>query len=156
MPSTGTAELTLPSEKEILFTREFDAPKGLVYRAYTTPELIKRGWGGSHGKVTGAEVDPRVGGSWRYVGEFGGGRYGFHGCFHTVREDRVVWTFTFEGIPDGAMNVDTVLNICPIKPSGVQLAMAMVPPGVHTRRSSLATRSGRGANIAPIEDITTS
>ena len=54
------------------------------------------------------------------------------------------------------MNFDRVVNICPMNPSGVQLAMAMVPPGTHTRSSSFATRSGRGANMAPIRLVTTS
>lgn len=103
MPSTGTAELTLPSEKEILFTREFDAPKGLVYRAYTTPELIKRWWGGSHGKVTVAEVDPRVGGSWRYVLIANEGtEVAFHGVFREiVANERIVNTEVYEAMPDG-------------------------------------------------------
>ena len=65
--SSGTAVVTLPTETQILITREFDAPKHLVWKAYTTPELIRRWWSGERGKVTSAEVDLRVGGSWRYV-----------------------------------------------------------------------------------------
>jgi uncharacterized protein YndB with AHSA1/START domain len=103
MPRTGTAELTLPSDKEILFTREFDAPKHLVYRAYTTPELIKRWWGGSHGKVTVAEVDLRVGGSWRYVLIANEGfEVAFHGEFREiVPNQRIVNTEVYEAMPDG-------------------------------------------------------
>jgi uncharacterized protein YndB with AHSA1/START domain len=103
MPTTGTAELTLPSDKEILFTREFDAPKELVYRAYTTPELIKRWWGGSHGKVTVAEVDLRVGGSWRYVLIANEGtEVAFHGEFREiVTNERIVNTEVYEAMPDG-------------------------------------------------------
>jgi hypothetical protein len=68
MPATsGTAVLTLPSETEILMVREFDAPKHLVYKAYTTPELVQRWWAGRRGKVTVAEIDLRVGGKWRFV-----------------------------------------------------------------------------------------
>ena len=59
--TSGTAVVTLPSDTEILITREFNAPKDLVYRAYTTPELIKRWWAGDRGEVTVAEVDLRVG-----------------------------------------------------------------------------------------------
>ena len=103
MPTTGTAELTLPSEKEILFTREFDAPRELVYRAYTTPELIKRWWGGSHGRVTLAEVDLRVGGSWRYVMTANEGtEVAFHGEFREiVTNERLVNTEVYEAMPDG-------------------------------------------------------
>src|SRR4030088_500295 len=63
--SSKTAVVTLPTDKQILITRDFNAPKDLVYRAYTTPELIKRWWSGDRGKVTIAEIDPRVGGKWR-------------------------------------------------------------------------------------------
>ena len=67
MTGIGTAEVTLPSSTQILITREFDAPRHLVYRAWTTPELIKRWWGGDRGEVTSVEVDLRVGGAWRYA-----------------------------------------------------------------------------------------
>ena len=67
MTSSGKAVVTLPTDKQILIEREFDAPKELVYKAYTTPELIKRWWAGKRGEVTLVEVDLRVGGGWRYV-----------------------------------------------------------------------------------------
>jgi len=74
------AEVSLPSDTEILITREFDAPRHLVYRAWTTPELITRWWAGDHGEVTSVEVDLRVGGAWRYVMKATGGfEVGFHG-----------------------------------------------------------------------------
>jgi uncharacterized protein YndB with AHSA1/START domain len=65
--SSGTARVTLPSDTQILITREFAAPRHLVYRAWTTPELIKRWWHAKRGKMTLAEVDLRVGARWRYV-----------------------------------------------------------------------------------------
>jgi uncharacterized protein YndB with AHSA1/START domain len=64
---THKATLTLPADDQILITREFDAPRDLVYRAWTTPELVKRWFGGNHGEVTSAEIDLRVGGTWRYA-----------------------------------------------------------------------------------------
>src|SRR5215208_3135762 len=67
MLSSGTATVTLPTDEQILVTREFDAPRHLVYQAWTTPELVKRWWSGGHGEVTIAEIDLRVGGTWRYV-----------------------------------------------------------------------------------------
>ena len=67
MPSSGTATVTLPTDEQILITREFDAPKHLVYRAWTTPELVKRWWSGQRGEMTVVEIDLRVGGAWRYV-----------------------------------------------------------------------------------------
>ncbi len=65
--SSGTATVTLPTDEQILITREFDAPKHLVHRAWTTPELVTRWWAGHRGEVTSAEIDLRVGGTWRYV-----------------------------------------------------------------------------------------
>jgi len=59
--------VTLPTDKQILITREFDAPKRLVYKAWTTPELVKRWWHANRGEVTLVEIDLRVGGKWRYV-----------------------------------------------------------------------------------------
>jgi len=59
--------VTHPTDEQILITREFDAPKHLVYRARTEPGLIKRWWHAKRGQVTVVEVDPRVGGEWRYL-----------------------------------------------------------------------------------------
>ena len=67
MATSGTAVVTLPTDTQILITREFAAPKHLVYKAWTTPELIKRWWHANRGEVTLVEVDLRVGGKWRYV-----------------------------------------------------------------------------------------
>jgi uncharacterized protein YndB with AHSA1/START domain len=55
--SSGTATVTLPTDEQILITREFDAPRHLVYKAWTTPELVKRWWSGERGEVTIAEID---------------------------------------------------------------------------------------------------
>ena len=102
MASSGTAVVTLPTDTQILITREFDAPKHLVYRAWTTPDLIKRWWSGDHGAVTSAEVDLRVGGRWRYVMKANEGfEVAFHGEFREiVTDERIVSTEVFEGMPD--------------------------------------------------------
>jgi len=102
MTSNGTAVVTLPTDTQILITREFAAPKHLVYRAYTTPGLIKRWWGGDRGEVTIAEVDLRVGGTWRYVLLANGGfEVAFHGEYREiVPNGRLVSTEVFEGMPE--------------------------------------------------------
>jgi uncharacterized protein YndB with AHSA1/START domain len=96
--SSGTATVTLPTDEQILITREFDAPKHLVFKAYTTPELVKRWWSGDHGTVTIAEIDLRVGGRWRYVMEAEGGfEVAFHGEFREiVPNERLVTTEVYE------------------------------------------------------------
>ena len=110
--TTNSAEVTLPSDTEILITRAFDAPKRLVWRAYTEPELIRRWWGAGHGTVTSAEVDLRVGGTWRYVMTASEGfEVAFHGEYREVEgPDRLVNTEVYEGAPEGMGVVTTTLT----------------------------------------------
>jgi uncharacterized protein YndB with AHSA1/START domain len=100
--SSGTARVTLPSDTQILITREFAAPRHLVYRAWTTPELIQRWWHAKRGKMTLAEVDLRVGGRWRYVMIADGGlEVAFHGEYREiVPNELLVSTEVFELVPD--------------------------------------------------------
>jgi uncharacterized protein YndB with AHSA1/START domain len=100
--TSGTAKVTLPADNQILITREFNAPKRLVWKAYTTPELIKRWWSGDKGTVTSAEVDLRVGGKWRYVMTANQGfEVAFRGEYREITpDDRLVNTEIFEGLPD--------------------------------------------------------
>ena len=101
--SNGTATLTLPTDEQILITREFDAPKYLVYKAWTTPELVRRWWHAKRGEVTVAEIDLRVGGKWRYVMVADDGfEVGFHGEYREiVPNERIVSTEIYEGLPEG-------------------------------------------------------
>jgi uncharacterized protein YndB with AHSA1/START domain len=109
MTTSGTATVTLPTDEQILITREFDAPKHLVYRAWTTPELVKRWWSANRGEVTIAEIDLRVGGVWRYVMVANGGfEVAFHGEYREiVPNERIVSTEVYEGMPE-AEAVDTL------------------------------------------------
>jgi uncharacterized protein YndB with AHSA1/START domain len=110
--TTHSAKVTLPTDTQILITREFDAPAQLVWQAYTTPELIARWWGGSHGTVTSTEVDLRVGGSWRYVMTANAGfEVGFHGEFREISApERLVNTEIYEGAPEGMGVVTTTFT----------------------------------------------
>ena len=101
--SSGTATVTLPTDDQILITREFDAPKHLVYKAWTTPELVKRFWHANRGEMTVAEIDLRVGGKWRYAMVVQGGvEVAFHGEYREiVANERIVSTEIFEGAPAG-------------------------------------------------------
>ena len=104
MTVTGSrdAVVTLPADTQILITREFDAPRHLVFLAWTTPELIKRWWSGGRGEVTMADVDLRPGGRWRYVLAAGDGtEAAFHGEYlQIVPDERIVSTEVYEAIPD--------------------------------------------------------
>jgi uncharacterized protein YndB with AHSA1/START domain len=100
--SSGAAKVTLPADDQLLITREFDAPKHLVYKAYTTPELVRRWWSGERGEVTSCEIDLRVGGKWRYVMTANEGfEVAFHGEYREiVPNERLVMTEVYEGMPD--------------------------------------------------------
>ena len=120
--TSGTAKVTLPSDEQILITRELDAPRHLVYRAWTTPELVERWWAGHHGRMQTVEIDLRVGGRWRYVMAANGGfEVAFHGVYREiVPDERIVNTEVYEmpgsGIgpeDDGgaALNVVTFVDV---------------------------------------------
>src|SRR5947208_227511 len=101
--SSGTATVELPTDEKILITREFDAAKDLVFKAFTTPELVKRWWHAKRGEMTVAEIDLRVGGRWRYVMVADDGfEVGFHGEYREiVPNERIVSTEIYEGLPEG-------------------------------------------------------
>ena len=111
--SSGTARVTLPTDEQILITREFEAPKHLVYKAWTTPELVMRWWSGQRGQMKIADIDLRVGGMWRYVLVTGEGDFevAFHGEYREiVPNERIVTTEVYEGAPPAPEGED-VLNV---------------------------------------------
>ncbi len=100
--SSGTAVVMLPTDTQIMITREFDAPRHLVYQAWTTPALVKRWWAAGRGEVTVADIDLRVGGSWRWVMVTNGGfEVAFHGEYRElIPNERIVSTEVYEGVPE--------------------------------------------------------
>jgi uncharacterized protein YndB with AHSA1/START domain len=104
MGSTGSAQVTLPTDRQVRIVRAFDAPTALVWRAYTTPELVARWWAGRRGRVTSVEIDLRVGGRWRYVMVADAGfEVAFHGEYRAIEpEARLVTTEVYEGAGPGA------------------------------------------------------
>jgi len=108
MTVTRSATVTLPTDEQILITREFDAPKELVFKAWTTPELVRRWWHANRGEMTVCEIDLRPGGTWRYVMVAGDGmEVGFHGVYReVVPNERLVSTEIYEGLPEGISEDD--------------------------------------------------
>lgn len=100
--TSGTAKVTLPADDQLLISREFAAPKELLWKALTTPELVKRWWNAKRGEVTLAEIDLRVGGKWRSVMITEEGfEVAFHGEYREiVPNERIVSTEAYEGAPD--------------------------------------------------------
>jgi uncharacterized protein YndB with AHSA1/START domain len=123
MTTSGTATVTLPKDDQILITREFDAPRHLLYRAWTEPELVRRWWAGRRGEVTSAEIDLRVGGRWRYVMvAHDGQEVAFHGEFREiVPDERIVSTEVYEGAPDGE-----AVNLITFTESGARTTLAIL------------------------------
>src|SRR5438045_9217134 len=101
--SSPRAILSLPTDEEILVTREFAAPRHLVFEAWTTPELVERWWHANRGRVTLVEIDLRVGGKRRYVMVADDGmEVGFHGeCLQIVPGGRLVTSQAYAGPPHG-------------------------------------------------------
>jgi len=126
--SSGTATVTLPTDEQILITREFDAPKHLVYKAWTTPELVKRWWHANRGEATIAEIDLRVGGKWRYVMIADGGQeVGFHGEYREiVPNERIVSTEVYEGMPQGDSPEQGTLNTASFAEEGGRTTLTIL------------------------------
>jgi len=98
------AETTIEADPKvpiIRLTRDFAAPPEQLFRAHTDPKLFVQWIGPSSLETRIEEWDARSGGSWRFVSTRDGEEYAFRGCFHDVRPDRIVQTFTYEGDPDG-------------------------------------------------------
>lgn len=97
----GSAVVTLPADNQILITRDFDAPARLIFKAYTTPDLVKRWWHANRGTCTSADIDLRVGGKWRWVMVTDSGfEVAFHGEYREiVPGERLVYTEVYEGAP---------------------------------------------------------
>jgi uncharacterized protein YndB with AHSA1/START domain len=106
---TSTSTLTLPSDREVSMTRLFDAPRELVFAAYTDPRHVPHWWGLRSSTTIVDKMDLRPGGLWRYIQRTSDGKeYGFNGEYReVVPPARLVYTFEFEGLP-GHVVVDTV------------------------------------------------
>ena len=101
--------LTLPSDREIVMTRTFDAPRDLVFRAHTDPEMVAQWWGQRGSTTIVDKLDLRPGGAWRFVQRAPDGtEYAFRGEYREiVPPERLVYTFEFEGMP-GHVLVETL------------------------------------------------
>src|SRR4029450_9847895 len=120
--------VSLPSDREILITRIFDAPRELVFRAHTDPALIPLGGGPRRRAARGEKMDVRPGGQYRFVHRSGdGSEYVFHGEFREiVPDERLAQTSELEGAPGGGLRTITfeeqagkttltVLDVCSTK-----------------------------------------
>jgi uncharacterized protein YndB with AHSA1/START domain len=106
---TKTQIIAEPGVPRIVITREFNAPRELLFRAHIDPELLVQWLGPRRLTMTIDRLDARDGGTWRYTHrDAGGNEYAFHGVYHgTPSPDGIVQTFEFEGMP-GHVSLETI------------------------------------------------
>jgi uncharacterized protein YndB with AHSA1/START domain len=108
--SKNVAKFTFPSDLEIAMSRVFDAPRELVFKVCTDPNLVPQWWGPRSLTTTVDKMDMRPGGLWRFVQRGpDGSEYAFHGDYReVVPPKRIVDTFEFEGMP-GHVIIETMM-----------------------------------------------
>jgi len=144
----GSAVITLPSDTEILITRVFDAPADLIFKAWTTPGLVKRWWGFDTSEWLVCDIDLREGGQWRYVIRDDEMEVGFHGEYREIAgPHRLVSTEVYEGFPDpdGAALDTMTLD----KVEGVTTMMVLVQHSCQEHRDAhLASGMESGMQVS--------
>src|SRR6516225_6580240 len=110
MKNTGTLKVTTPTDREVVLTRVFDAPRRLVFDAFTKPELLRRWFGPRGWSLVVCEVDLKVGGGFRFVLRGPDGRdMGMRGVYREIEgPGRTVHMESFDDFP-GEAQVTTVL-----------------------------------------------
>lgn len=138
----GSAELTLPSDTQYLVIRRFDAPARLVFKAFTTPELVKRWWSCSTSEWLVCDVDLRVGGRWRFVIREGEMEVGFHGDYRVIEPPyRLVNTEMYEGVPAPPLDEYPVIDMTLEETDGVT-TMTMLATHASREVRDLVLQSG--------------
>lgn len=146
--NSDTFTVTTPSDREIVLTRLFDAPRHLLIEAMTKPEHVRRWWGilDDEHSVTVCDIDFRPGGSWRFVGRGPKGEYGFHGVYREIAlPDRVVFTEIFDPFPDV---VSVVTSIFTEENGKTRLTVKCLYPSVEVRDMVVQSGMARGAGIS--------
>lgn len=150
----GTAVVTLPSPLTIRITRTFNAPSALVFRAWTTPDLVRRWWGFESSPLVVCDIDLRPGGAWRYVSrESDGTELGWHGTYLEVEAPhRLASTEVFEGYPDGeAQNTLTLTE----REGSTTLVVTVLHSSRENRDGHIASGMERGLqhSLDRVEDL---
>jgi uncharacterized protein YndB with AHSA1/START domain len=146
MTTAATLEVTTPTDRSIALTRAFDAPRDLVFEAYTRPALLKRWFGPPGWTLVVCEIDLRVGGRWRFEMEkVGGARMGFGGVYQEiVRPERIVSSEKFD---DAWYQGDATSTVTFVERSGkTTLTMTVVYESEEVRDAVL--QSGMETGVA--------
>jgi len=142
--TTITAE---PGKQELFITREFDAPREMVFKAHTDPNLFAQ-WIGPRGLVTTLETFEAVsGGKWMFTQkDKDGNEFGFHGVFHEVSLERMIQTFEFDGLPESGHVTLETLTLEDLPNGRTRLTAQSVFQSVSDRDGMIQSGMERGVN----------
>ncbi len=137
-----------PGKQEILITREFDAPRALVFKVCTDPTLIPEWWGPRYLSTVVDKMDVRPGGQWRFINrDAEGNEFAFHGVYHEIlAPERVIDTFEFEGLPEtGHVTLET-MKLEELPGGRTRLTTQSIFQSVYDRDATLESGMQEGLN----------
>ena len=148
MPVNQTKISAEPGKQEIVITREFDAPRELVFKAVTDPNLIPQWWGPRYLSTEVDKMDVRPGGQWRFINRDAEGNvYAFHGIYHEIlAPERIIDTFEFEGLPEtGHVTLET-MKLEALPGGRTRLTVQSVFQSIEDRDGTLQSGMESGVN----------
>ena len=136
-----------PGKQELFITREFDAPRALVYKAHIDPRLYVQ-WLGPRGYEMELETfEPNSGGRYRYIHkDENGNEFGFHGVFHEMSEDLMIQTFEFEGLPERGHVILDTMKLEELPGNRTRVTIQSVYQSVSDRDGMVQSGMERGVN----------
>ena len=143
-----TTIIAEPGKQEMIITREFDAPRGLVFKAFTDPELYVQWLGPRRLTMRLDTFEPRSGGRWRYIHkDQSGNEFGFHGVYHEVlAPERIIDTFEFEGLLEAGHVCLETLTLEEMPGGRTRLTAQSVFQSVADRDGALQSGMEEGLN----------
>jgi uncharacterized protein YndB with AHSA1/START domain len=141
-----------PGSHALSTSREFNAPRDLVYKALTDPGLVAKWWGLKSTTTIVDKMEVKPGGIWRYIERDENGEYGFHGVYHSISPECIIYTFEFEGMPGHVLMSTTTLE----ENNGVTtITESSVFQSVEDRDGMLQSGMETGANESwdSLEDL---
>jgi uncharacterized protein YndB with AHSA1/START domain len=147
MSKNKTTITVEPGKQELFITREFDAPRALVYKAHIDPDLYVQ-WLGPRGYEMVLETfEPYSGGRYRYIHKDNdGNEFGFHGVFHELSEDLLIQTFEFEGLPERGHVILDTMRLEELPGNRTRATIQSVYQSVSDRDGMVQSGMERGVN----------
>jgi uncharacterized glyoxalase superfamily protein PhnB/uncharacterized protein YndB with AHSA1/START domain len=134
-----------PGKQEIFIKRELEAPRNLVLKAFTDPDLYKQWVGPRRLKMTIEQFEPYAGGRWRYSQiDEKGNKFAFHGVYHEVSPSLIIDTFEYEGLPEKGHAILEIVKIDDISPGRTRLSIQNIFQSISDRDGMLQTGMEQG------------